>query len=56
MNTITFDPDKHLNRTDQERLAEAARAAGMDVADFIEAVIKKALFASILAPQEKEAA
>lgn len=56
MNTITFDPDKHLNRSDQERLAEAAEQAGMEVADFIEALIKKALFATILTSEPKEAA
>lgn len=57
MNIITFDPEKHLNRADQERLADLAREAGMSVADFIEVVLKKALFATILPnPETKEAA
>lgn len=47
MTTIIFDPDKHLSRTDQERVAELAREAGMEVGDYIEVVLKKALFATI---------
>jgi hypothetical protein len=45
MNLITFHPEKHLSRADQERLSEMAREAGLSVADFIETVLKKALFA-----------
>lgn len=57
MNVITFDPEKHLNRSDQDRLAELAREAGMEVDDFIEVVLKKALFSALLpTPTEKEAA
>jgi hypothetical protein len=56
MNTITFDPEKHLSRSDQDRLVERAQEAGMDVADFIEVVLKQALFAAILPTNEKEAA
>ena len=56
MNVITFDPEKHLNRADQERLAELAREAGMEVDDFIEVVLKKAIFSAIAITPEKEAA
>lgn len=55
MNTITFDPEKHLSRSDQERLAERAAAAGLSVADFIEVVLKQALFGNVLQqPEPKE--
>ncbi len=56
MNAIVFDPKKHLTSSDQERLAVMAREAGMEVADFIEVVLKKALFATILANPETEKA
>lgn len=56
MNAIMFDPKKHLTASDQERLAAMAREAGMEVAEFIEAVLKKALFATILTTSGKEAA
>jgi len=56
MNAIVFDPKKHLTSSDQERLAVMAREAGMEVADFIEVVLKKALFATILPNPETEKA
>lgn len=47
MTSIIFDPKKHFTASDQERLAEAAKEAGMEIAEFIEALIKKQLFATI---------
>lgn len=57
MTTITFDPEKHLSRADQERVADLAREAGMETADYIEVILKKAIFTEILlTPEPKEAA
>lgn len=47
MNVIIFDPKKHFTASDQERLSDAAKEAGMEIAEFIEALIKKQLFAAI---------
>ena len=41
---IVFDPEKHLSRSDQERLAAMAEQVGMDPAAFIEATLKRAIF------------
>lgn len=44
MQTLTFDPEKQLSSSDQERLKAASRKHGMTPAEYIEVALKRALF------------
>ncbi len=51
MEHIEFDPKKHLGPTDRKRLEEHAKSAGMSPADYIETVLKRALFTGPVQPK-----
>jgi hypothetical protein len=44
MSTV-FDPQRHLTAADEERLAAEAKRLGLDPGEYIETLIKRALFA-----------
>jgi hypothetical protein len=46
MHTIEFDPEKQFSASDQERLKKAAKKRGMSPSEYIEATVKRALFAA----------
>lgn len=51
MSPTVFDPRKHLSEPDARRLRRAAGHAGLHPGDFIETLIKRALFCD--APPER---